>query len=351
VTALSKRPTQKWLVGLALLGATTLAHERLDAAGPADRLDQFRQLARSHSGADGSPDAYRDMYALLDEEIVESLGTGGLYASPAFLQDRLDAFGEAWGATTVDVLRVGRLVVGAFQMSDAPGANTVRVYGKLGGEAALLTTLSREGRPTVYPWASGPRGAAQFVTAWEGPASGQGLRPLRLDLIRQEGDGVRVVWSTTDLFPDGLMARAYVVRGDEIRVRYELRYPGWTPGCEGQTESEDLFRASAETGSLVRKSGRPLNGWHRELRATVAELFAAIAAKDEASLVRLVPDAQLRRRLPATLRPETACDATDGGAEPRTASIAATAEHTPWALTFQRGGSRWRLAAAARVLE
>jgi hypothetical protein len=48
------------------------------------------------------------MYALLDEEIVESLGTGGLYASPAFLQDRLDAFGEAWGATTVDVLRVGR---------------------------------------------------------------------------------------------------------------------------------------------------------------------------------------------------------------------------------------------------
>ena len=351
MTALSKRPTQKWLVGLALLGATTLAHARLDAAGPADRLDQFRQLARSHGSADGSLDTYRDMYALLDEEIVESLGTGGLYASPAFLQDRLDAFGEAWGATTVDVLRVGRLVVGAFQMSDAPGANTVRVYGKLGGEAALLTTLSREGRPTVYPWASGPRGAAQFVTAWEGPASGQGLRPLRLDLIRQEGDGVRVVWSTTDLFPDGLMARAYVVRGDEIRVRYELRYPGWTPGCEGQTESEDLFRASPETGSLVRKSGRPLNGWHRELRATVAELFAALAAKDEASLVRLVPDAQLRRRLPAMLRPEAACDATDGGAEPRTASIAATAGHTPWALTFQRGGSRWRLAAAAPVLE
>src|SRR5215475_9373994 len=75
----SKRPTQKWLVGLALLGAAaTLAHERLDAAGPADRLDQFRQLARSHGSADGSPDAYRDMYALLDEEIVESLGTGGL---------------------------------------------------------------------------------------------------------------------------------------------------------------------------------------------------------------------------------------------------------------------------------
>lgn len=347
----SKRPTQKWLVGLALLGATTFAHEPLDAAGPADRLDQFRQLARSHSRGDGSPDAYRDLYALLDEEIVESLGTGGLYASPAFLQDRLDAFGEVWGATTVDVLRVGRLMVGAFQMSDVPGANTVRVYGKLGGEAALLTTLSREGRPTVYPWASGPGGAAQFVTAWEGPPTGQGLRPLRLDLIRQQGDGVRVVWSTTDLFPDGLMARAYAVRGDEIRVRYELRYPGWTPGCEGQTESEDLFRGSPETGALVRKSGRQLNGWHREFRAAVAAFFAALGAKDDASLVRLVPDAQLRRRLPATLRPETACDATDGAVEPRTVSIAATAGHRPWTLTFRRNPSRWRLTSAAPVLE
>src|SRR6266850_533409 len=300
VSRLSKRPTQRWLVGLALLGAATLVHERLAGAGPDDRLDEFR---------------------------------------------------EAWGATTVDVLRVGRLVVGAFQMSDVPGANTVRVYGKLGGEAALLTTLSREGRPTVYPWTPGPGGAAQFVTAWEGPATGQAFTPLRLDLIRQQGDGVRVVWSTTDVFPDGLMARAYAVRGDEIRVRYELHYPGWTPGCEGQTESEDLFRASPETGALVRKSGRQLNGWHRELRATVAELFAALASKDEASLARLVPDALLRRRLPSTLRPETACDGADGGAEPRTVSVAATAEHAPWALTFQRGGARWRLAAASPVLE
>src|SRR5882672_7995104 len=356
VSRLAGGTTRRLLVGLVMLGATALTTDRPDAAGPVDRLDQFRQLARSRASlgngaADASPDAYRDLYALLDEEIVESLGTGGLYASPGFLQDRLDAFGEAWGAAAVDVLRVGRLVVGAFQMSDAPGVNTVRVYGKLGGEAALLTTLSREGRPTVYPWAPGPGGAAQFVTAWEGPATGQAFRPLRLDLIRQQGDGVRVVWSTTDVFPDGLMARAYAVRGDEIRVRYELHYPGWTPGCEGQTESEDLFRASPETGALVRKSGRQLNGWHRELRATVAELFAALASKNEASLARLVPDAQLRRRLPSTLRPENACDAADGGAEPRTVSVAATAEHAPWALTFQRGGARWRLAAASPVLE
>jgi hypothetical protein len=352
----SECPTRRALVGLAILVAAALVTERPDAAGPVDRLDQFRQLARAQNSlgngdANGSSDTYRDMYALLDEEIVESLGTGGLYASPAFLQDRLDAFGEAWGAAAVDVLPVGRLVVGAFQMSEVPGVNSVRVYGRLAGEAALLTTLSRDGRPAVYPWAPGPSGAAQFVAAWEGPATGQGFRPLRLDLIRQQGDGVRVVWSTTDLFPDGLMARAYTVRGDEIRVRYQLHYPGWTPGCEGQTEVEDVFRASLENGGLVRKTGRQLNGWHRELRATVAELFAALAARDEGSLAKLVPDAQVRRRLPRTLRPEAACDAADGAALPQSVSVAATAEHTPWALIFQRAGARWRLAAAAPVLE
>ena len=343
------------LAGLAMLGSAALLTDRLDAAGPVDRLDQFRMLARARSlangAADSSPDAYREMYALLDEEIVESLGTGGLYASIGFLQDRLDAFGEAWGAAAVDVVRVGRLMVGAFQMSDAPGVNSVRVYGRLGGEAALLTTLSREGRPTVYPWAPAPSGAAQFVAAWEGATTGRGIRALRLDLVRQHGDDLRVVWSSTDLFPEGLTVRTYSVRGDEIRVRYEPDYPGRTPGCEGQTEAEDVFRTSPQSGTLVRRSTRELNGWHRELRATVAQLFDALAARDEASLAKLVADAQIRRRLPSTLRPDTACDATDGTANPQSVSVAATAAHTPWSLTFQRGGgARWRLIAAGPVL-
>ena len=339
-----------------MFGAAALATERPDAAGPVDRLDQFRELARSRASgepvdADASPDAYREMYALLDEEIVESLSTGGLYASAGFLQDRLDTFGEAWGAAAVDVVRVDRLVVGAFQMSDAPGVNSVRVYGRLGGEAALLRTLSRDGRPTVYPWAPTPTGAAQFIAAWEGPATGRGIRALRLDLVRQRGDDVGVVWSTSDVFPQGLMARTYSVRRDEIRVRYEPDYRGRTPGCEGQTEAEDVFRAAPESGTLVRRAGRQLNAWHRELRATVAQLFDALASGDESSLAKLVPDVQIRRRLPPTLRPEAACDAADGTAHPVTVSVAATAEHTPWALTFQRGGARWRLAAAGPVLE
>lgn len=339
-----------------MVAAATLTAERLGAAGPPDRLERFRQLALSRQtlwqgDADAPPDAYREMYALLDEEVVENLGAGGLFASAGFVQDRLDAFGEAWGATTVGVVRVGRLVVGAFHMSDAPGVNTVRVYGRLGDEAALLTTLSRDGRPTVYPWVPAPDGAPQFVAAWEGPASGRGTRALRLDLVRQQGDGARVVWSTTDLFADGLVARAYSVRREEIRVRYELRYPGWTPGCEGQTESEDVFRPALETGMLVRTAGQQHNAWHRELRATVARLFDALASGDRSGLALLVPDARLRGRLPSALGPEPACDATDGTANPQTVSVAAAVARTPWDLTFQRAGARWRLAAAGPVLQ
>src|SRR2546422_387569 len=350
VSRLSKRPTQGGLVGLALLGAAPPVQGRLAGAGPADRLDQFRELARSHSSADGSPDAYREMYALLDEEIVESLGTGGLFASPAFLQDRLDAFSGGGGGAAVGGVRVGRFVVGAFQMSDAPGINSVRVYGRLGGEAALLTTLSRDGRTTVFPWAPAANGVPQFLAAWEGPASGRGSRALRLDLVRQQGDGVRVVWSSTDVFPSGLMARAYTVRGEEIRVRYELHYPGWIPGCEGQTEAEDVFVPARESGTIARRLGRQLNTWHRELRAAVAQVFDALAADDQSALARLVADAELRRRLPPALRPEPACDAADNAPSPHTVSIAATAEQTPWALTFTRAGARWRLNAARPVL-
>jgi hypothetical protein len=350
VSRLTRGRTRKFLAGLAIVGTAALVTGRPDAAGPVDRLDQFRTLARARSLGDGAPDAYREMYALLDEEIVESLSTGGLYASKGFLQDRLDAFGEAWGAASVDVVPVGRLMVGAFQLSDAPGANSVRVYGRLGGEAALLTTLSRDGRPVVYPWAPAPGGAAQFVAAWEGPATGRGIRALRLDLVRQHGDDLRVVWSSADLFPEGLKARAYSVRSGEIRVRHEPDYPGHTPGCEGQTEAEEVFRAAPASGTLVRRTARELNGWHRELRQTAAQIFDALAAGDEVSLTKLVADAQIRRRLPATLRPDTACDAADSATNPQSVSVAATAEHTPWALTFQRGGARWRLVAAGPVL-
>src|SRR5947199_35684 len=281
------RLSQLLAVALVLAALAGLGDAVLGASGVPDRLDRFRELAliwrgRVQTGAELTADAYREMYALLDEEIVESLTSGGPYASPGFLQDRLDAFGGVWGGTTLGVVGVDHLVVGAFQLADATDVNTVRVYGRLHGEAALLGTLHREGRPVVHRAASAPGEAPQFVAAWEGAPSGRGTRALRLELARQVGDGVRVVWSTAELFPDGLLARSYSVRPKEIRVRYELRYPGWTPGCEARTEAEDLYRLVSDTGVFARTSRTYHQPWHRELHATVWRLFEALGGGDHA---------------------------------------------------------------------
>ena len=346
-----------WLTAVAALlliiaATTTLAAARSRTGGGGDRLERFRELASSRLalgdlGADNPSEVYRDIYALLDDEIVESLASGGVFASSEFLQDRLDAFGDAWGGAQFRLTRLGRLVVGAFRLTDAGRGNSVRVYGPLQDEAALLATLYRDGRPSVTP-VVGP-GEPQFLAAWEGTSSGRGTRPLRVDLVRAYADGVRVNWSTAELFPEGLDARAWLLRGGDFRVRYELRYPGWTPGCDGQTEQEDVYRLVPAQGMLVRVSRHQYNTWHRELHTSVARLFAALAERDEPGLAAVVPDPGLRARLPL-LVPEPACDAADGVRE--TVSIAATAEdRRPWTLTFRRSGSRWRLAAAAPVLE
>jgi hypothetical protein len=350
------RPSERLrTVALVLAVLTGLGGGASGAAGVPDRLDRFRELAltrqsRVQTGAELPADAYREMYALLDEEIVESLASGGPFASPGFLQDRLDAFGDVWGGATLGVVGVDRLVVGTFRLADAPGVSTIRVYGRLRGEAALLATMHREGQPVVYPAAPAPDAAPQFVAAWEGAGSGRGTRALRLELARQAGDTVRVVWSTAELFPDGLLARSYSVRPREIRVRYELRYPGWTPGCEAQTEAEDVYRLALDTGVFARASRTYHQPWHRELHATVWRLFEALGGGDQATLAVLVPDARLRRRLPATLRVEPACDAPEDGPTPRTVSVAASEERTPWELVFRRTADGWRLTRATQVL-
>src|SRR2546430_3256820 len=91
VSRLTCGRTRKLLAGLAMLGSAALLTDRLDAAGPVDRLDQFRMLARARSlangAADRSPHAHRETYALLDEEIVESLGTGGPHRPLRLLPD------------------------------------------------------------------------------------------------------------------------------------------------------------------------------------------------------------------------------------------------------------------------
>ena len=320
----------------------------------ADRLERFRDLARTRLGLaelvdpENPAEAYREIYALLDEEIVESLASGGVFASIEFLQDRLDAFGEAWGGAHIRLVRLGRLLVGAFRLTDGAAGNSVRVYGRLHDEAALLATMYRDGRPALHALPAGGEGP-QFLATWEGAPSGRGTRELRIDLVRAHEDGVRIAWSTAALFPDGLYARSYAVRLPDIRVRYELRYPGWKPGCDGQTEQEDVYRIVPGPATVTRVARQQHNAWHRELHVAVSNLFTALAAGDPAALASVVPDRELRARLPA-LGAEPACDATDSTRD--AVSIAATGpDRRPWSLTFRRVGARWRLTGAAPVLQ
>jgi len=352
-----RRPFARAIASCApgLACALVLAAAVTISAGAPDRLDRFRELAASRlNAAQLGPvdaEALREVYALLDAEIVDSLTSGGVFASREFLQERLDGFTEAWGAAFLDITRLNRLVVGAFHLADAPGANSVRVFGRVGREAALLAALQHDARPRLYPLPPRADGAAQFVVAWEGALSGHGTRSLRLDLVREEPDGVRVVWSTADTIGETLMARSWTVRGGEIAVRYEVRYPGWTPGCEGQTEQEDVYRFSTASGTFVRAARREHNAWHRALRDAAARFFAALAAGDRTALAAFVPDPALREQLPATLSAEPACDAPDGGTA-ASVSVAAVADgQRPWALTWQRAGAQWRLVAAAPVLQ
>jgi hypothetical protein len=321
-----------------------------------DRLDRFREIATGQLSAvqildsDAAAEAYRAAYELLDEEIVESLGSGSVFSSTAFLQDRLDAFGDAWGGASVRIVRLGSFTVGVFQLGERAIGNSVRVYGRLRDEAALLATLAREGRPSLYPLPPHGQSGVQFLVAWDGAPSGRGsIRPVRLEHVRQQGDGVRVVWSTADVYPDGLAARTYVVRGPELRVRYELRYPGWVPGCDGQTEQEDLYRLGAG-GTYARVSQRQYDAWHREMRASAARFFSALGVGDRRLVAEMVPDPRLRERLPARLEAEPVCDAVSGSGGEQVSVAAIDDRNAPWALTFQRAGARWRVTSAAPVI-
>src|SRR5206468_67521 len=81
--------------------------------------------------------------------------------------------------------------------------------------------------------------------------------------------------------------------------------------------------------------------WHQELHATVWRLFEALGGGDQTTLTTLVPDARLRRRLPAALRAESACDAPEDGPTPRTVSVPASEERTPWELVFRWTADGW----------
>jgi hypothetical protein len=329
------------------------------AGAAPDRLERFGEIARSGlatidvAGVERATAALREIYELIDDEIVESLGSGGVFASQGYLQDRLDAFNAAWGATALRVVQHGSVLVGAFRLSDALTGNSVRVYGQVRGEAVLLGAIHHDGAPTVYPLppASSGAGAAQFLVVWAGATAARGTQAVRVELIRLEGEHLKTVWTPPVPVADEPIVRSYRVRDREVLLRYELQYPGWAPGCAGQAEQEDVFRYAPAQRTFVLARRQVHGAAHRKFHAVVERVLSAVNRKDERALVELVPDARLRARLPITLVREAACDASDP-ANPTVVSVAVTAgqESRPWTLSFRRAGAVWRLISADPVL-
>src|SRR3989442_4539898 len=292
-----------YVVGLACL----LPGPPPRAAGPTvDRLDRFREVAHAglttaSVGAERVHRVDRELYELLDGEIVDSLASGGVFASEAFLQARLDAFNEAGGGAPLRVIKTGGVVVAAVRLADLAGASSVRVYGGGRGVAALLAAIQRDASPTLYPMPAAAGGGAQFAVLWEGPTSGRGTTPVRVDLVRQTGAAVQTVWSPADLFGDDLETWSYALHGSALSLRYELRDAGWVPGCEGQTAQENLYRYVPALGTFALAERRLHQAWHRQFHAAVDRFFEGTRAGDGRSLARLVPDPRVRAPPPARL--------------------------------------------------
>jgi hypothetical protein len=324
-----------------------------------DRLDRFRQLAGSRlaflelGGQDPPDDGLQEIYALLDEELIENLNSGPLFGSKEFLQDRLDAFSDAWGGSTFRVLKLagGELTAGVFQLSPSGQANSVRIYLLSGGRFELGQIIHHPGIPMLFELPPARSGAGQFLLAWVGPQSGRGSAALRVDLWRHEGETARSAWSTATLFRDGLFATGFRVRGQSVTIRYEARYLGWKPGCEGQTEEEDLYQYAPERDTFVLAGRRTIDGWHRELHSrVVSRLLQALAAGNPGELPQLVPDPTVRARLPRQLEADLACDSPNGPvpSEARV-PVVSPGDRRVWDLRFRLFSGGWRLVDAVPV--
>ena len=347
------------VVALALLGTGA------DAAD--DRLARVRELGRilGDAGETSPADAdaaLAELFELADAEIAENLGAGEPFASAAFVQERLDAFSAVWGGASFRVERLaapgapGGVTVAVFSVPGSAPRGVVRVYGRdAAGRVSRLAAISHDGVPEIHRWATARDGTPRFVATWLGAASGAGGQPLHVELWRAGGrGGADRIWSSAAAFPDGLWTLGFAVKPDGIAIRSEPRYPGWKPGCPGQTQLVDLYRPEPRRERLVLARRAVVDGWHRDLGASVDRLFAALAGSDARALARLVPDRALAARLPRTLGRDAACDAATGR-PPSSVVVAAAADDrgriVPWSLTWRKSAQGWRLSAAMPVLQ
>jgi hypothetical protein len=348
------------------LAAAWLAALALAAPAEAqDRLERFRALGREQlvTAADSAERerVVGQLYELVDGEVLDSLRGGEPFASPVFIRERLDALMEAWGGATLRVIRVpgagGRepLTIGLYTLSGPDGSGALRLYTGVGPGATLAAAATHGGQLDAQAWPAGADRTLRVLALWGGAPVGQGARPLHAELWAvAERAPVERAWTSAEEWPDGFWVSGWRTQPGELVIRYPARYPGWKPGCVGQTEQEDHYRLTA-AGRLAVARRQITGAWHRELGGAADRLFHALAAGDAAAVARLVPARAVRARLPATLVAEPVCETPPAG--PRAPVAMAATElredgrRVPWALTWTREPAGWRLRAAKPVLE
>lgn len=349
----------RWLAVALLVGGTVAG-----PAGAQDRLERFRAIAREQL-ASATDAAEREraaglLYELVDAEVLDSLHGEEPFSSLVFIRERLDAMMEAWGGATLRVLRVpaagrrGPITIGLYSLTGVEGSGSLRFYTGTGAGAALAGASTHEGLLDAQVWLAGADRVVRVMALWSGPPAAEGVRSLRAELWEsRDPDRVQPAWTIADEWPDGLWVSDWRTQPGELVFRYQPRYPGWKPGCAGQTEYEDRYRLAA-AGGLALARRQVANAWHRELGAAADRLFHALAADDATALARLVPARAVRARLPRVLVAEPVCEQPPAG--PRAGVAMAATEvrdgrRVPWLLSWARGAAGWQVVGARAVLE
>lgn len=327
-----------------------------EASHSTDRLDLFRELVRARlapaqqDGTAPNPEALRALEELLDEEILENLNSGAPFSSEAFIQERLEGFSGEWGWGSFEARRlrtVPSVLVASVRPLERGEGSSVRFYLPLGGRYSVAHVVQRDASPLIGEMPPAGGSSAQLLLAWLGARSGQETFPANLELVRLSGETGRTVWSSRELFPDGLDVFDLSMSAEEVTVRYPGQYAGRKPGCKGQTERIDTFRYDRAKETMVLGTRRQTNGWHQELyERSVHPLLDALKSGNASRLTALVPSAELRRRLPPGLELLSVCDESEppsGPTEVRISVEPASGQPSPLTLLFRKSPRGWAL--------
>ena len=303
-----------------------LAGSCVAAAGRAapDRLERFRDLARTRLSLaelvdpENPAEAYREIYALLDEEIVESC-VGRRLRVPGSSDRR--GFRRRGGAHSPPARR--RCRRRPFKLTDGAFPQQHPRLWALRDESALRPRCT-EGRPALHAWR--PADCRSLGAAWV-DVSGRDARP---DRPRATPGGVAPARGHRLAFP-----RAYAARTPCARPTFACGTSCATPVDAGgrQTEQEECTRRDRGRVTRVpasRHNACTATARHRGgLRALAAGADAPSPPSFRtATSARGCGPQRRARRTPLT-GPASRCRSPPAG--PR----------GPWSLTFRRAGPRW----------